>query len=149
VKGRSGANISHDPKIQCVYNPECLKEPLKGCFEETGCQYADVPQLRGLPLASQAGNFPPCPMGSSLVMEDVCEFEHGAGSKPHSDPSKGDGCWSCHPGGGVDLDKFANQFDNCCLVNKGTTPEAKCYGWKLDWAHSTYHRDYQNPQCRP
>jgi hypothetical protein len=45
VKGRSGANISHDPKIQCVYNPECLKEPLKGCFEETGCQYADVPQL--------------------------------------------------------------------------------------------------------
>jgi hypothetical protein len=61
VKGRSGASISHDPEIQCVHNPECLKESLHGCFEETGCQYADVPQLRGDPLCTALSPTDPVP----------------------------------------------------------------------------------------
>merc|ERR1712060_636424 len=78
VTGRSGANISHDPNIQCVYNPECLKESLEGCFEETGCQYADVPQLRGSELTSQAGD-----CDTNVVHHDpYTGYDHKNSGKP-------------------------------------------------------------------
>jgi hypothetical protein len=61
VKGSSGADISHDPDIKCVYNPECLKESLEGCFEDTGCQYI---YMSGSPLCSALSPtdpWQPCP----------------------------------------------------------------------------------------
>ena len=156
VKGSSGASISHDPKIQCVYNPKCLKESLHGCFEETGCQYIylSTPEENALLAhaaraadrrARLAANSTECAeVGLYMTGTEwtqVCQrMCPGSQSTPIG---HGGNCWQCWcHGQGVQPptalpdpgyeDLVSGAFPGCCASN--TYPQSEkdpCGSWQL------------------
>ena len=156
VKGRSGASISHDPEIQCVYNPKCLKESLHGCFEETGCQYIylSTPKENALLAhaaraadrrAGLAANSTGCgEVGVYMTGTEwtqVCQrMCPGSQSTPIG---HGGNCWQCWcHGQGVQPptalpdpgyeDLVSGAFPGCCASN--TYPQSgkdPCGSWQL------------------
>jgi len=134
-----------NPPQFCRDGSQC---PASGFCRNTGAALATAPALLATEDANLSVATPWCETGP-LVMEDVCAQEHGADSVPHSDPSLGDECWSCAPGGGVDLKAYVEsgvKGSACCLVNKGNTPEAKCYGWEIAW-RTNFNTGEANPDC--
>jgi len=137
------------------------REGEAGCRAEDNVEEAALLQasaqqkqevLGGTEDANLSVSDPWC-KGGGLDIKAVCNAQH-PGSTPVKDVSKGESCWSCNPGGGVDLQTYLNNHqdefgDACCLVNKGTTPETKCYdpGWQLEQAYDP-STGAKNPDCK-